>query len=150
MAWFCGLIRNPILDISAKFNCHLMAWSNAHSCLENIMTSSWKKHGRMREKKRDMNLLWTGQRPFFHVFFFFLIYKTVIVYSLKHIQYLRWMEREISYTEWWSRHDCKLLFDAGLDPLSRDRTYKTDFLQQDKTKTECCCISHSQRIERKT
>lgn len=38
------------------------------------------------------------------------------------------MEREISYTEWWSRHDCKLLCNAGLDPYpGTERTRQTFF-----------------------
>lgn len=76
-------------------------------------------------------------------FFIFFSSKNVIVYSLKHIQYLRWMKREISYTEWWSRHDCKLLCNAGLDPYPGTERTRQTFFSTTRQK-ELCCISHSQ------
>lgn len=75
------------------------------------LKETWKYEG---EEKRHEPIMDRTETENFSCVFFFLN-KTVIVYSLKHIQYLRWMEREISYTEWWSRHDCKLLCNAGFN-----------------------------------
>lgn len=88
---------------------------------------------------------WTGQN---HDFQTLLFWKTVIVYSLKHIQYLRWMEREISYTEWWSRHDFKLLCNAGLDPYPGTEHTKQTFVSK-TGQNERCCISHTRNLKPK-
>lgn len=112
---FLGLIRNPILDIY-QLNSIVTWLHNAmlthaqktvrHTAERNMEVwmrrlETWPYYGQDRDRECSI----------FHFFF----KQTVIVYSLKHIQYLRWMVKEIIYTEWWSRQDCKLLCSAGSD-----------------------------------